>query len=562
VLMAGELYAQNQQKIDSLKLSLLEANTSKEKISVLLTLTEQLASNMPDKALEYAVEANKLALENDFHEANAKTLNHITKIYRQKIDFVKALNFANQAYDIAEKYNYKEAKFNAMINLGYIYNQLGDYNTSSDYFFQCLKISEELGNEALISQSLNSIGYAYFDQHNFEKALEYYLKSLTISRKIENKIGISVGLNNVAAVYSKTGELDTYKNYIIDAIRINQEIDQKKYLTINYINLGFYYQEKDNYDSSLYFYRTALSLAEKMDYFDLILNIKINMASYMFLKGDIDQSLNLALEVYTAANDYQLTKSMHAAAKLLSDIYISKADYKNAFTYSNLQYQLKDSLDLNNKLTELSKLELLYDIEKNRQQEKFKQQRQEFIFIIGTLLLLTSLGYVLLLLKRQKLRSKVVTLERQKFKDELDFKKKELTTLVMSLIKKNEMLGAFSSQLLEIEKEAVKDKTKSAINRISRGLHKNIENEIWEDFELRFKEVHSDFYTKLIQTFPDLTPNEQRLSAFLKLNMSTKEISELTGQSTKAIEMARYRLRIKLNISGTDENLIAFLSQI
>jgi len=97
---------------------------------------------------------------------------------------------------------------------------------------------------------------------------------------------------------------------------------------------------------------------------------------------------------------------------------------------------------------------------------------------------------------------------------------------------------------------------------MSRELHRSVESEIWEDFELRFKEVHSDFYTKLIHTFPDLSPNEQRLCAFLKLNMSTKEISELTGQSSKALEMARYRLRIKLNISGTDENLIAFLSQI
>ena len=65
-----------------------------------------------------------------------------------------------------------------------------------------------------------------------------------------------------------------------------------------------------------------------------------------------------------------------------------------------------------------------------------------------------------------------------------------------------------------------------------------------------------------MEKFPNLTPNEQRLCAFLKLNMSTKDISELTGQTINAIEMARYRLRKKLHISGKDENLITFLSQI
>jgi hypothetical protein len=128
-------------------------------------------------------------------------------------------------------------------------------------------------------------------------------------------------------------------------------------------------------------------------------------------------------------------------------------------------------------------------------------------------------------------------------------------------MKKNEMLSDFSVRLIQVEKEAEKDETKTAIRKISKELKNSVETEIWEEFELRFKEVHTEFYHKLMHDYPNLTPNEQRLSAFLRLNMSTKEISELTGQSISAIEMARFRLRKKLNISGTDENLITFLSQ-
>ena len=81
------------------------------------------------------------------------------------------------------------------------------------------------------------------------------------------------------------------------------------------------------------------------------------------------------------------------------------------------------------------------------------------------------------------------------------------------------------------------------------------------DFELRFKEVNAGFYESLNQMYPDLTPNEVRLCAFLKLNMSTKEISSITHQSVKSINMARFRLRKKLDIDR-DENLISFLTQL
>ena len=79
--------------------------------------------------------------------------------------------------------------------------------------------------------------------------------------------------------------------------------------------------------------------------------------------------------------------------------------------------------------------------------------------------------------------------------------------------------------------------------------------------QCRFKEVHSDFYDALSEAFLGLTPNEIKICAFLRLNMSTKEISSITHQSIKSINMARFRLRKKLNVER-DENLISFLTQL
>jgi DNA-binding CsgD family transcriptional regulator len=129
-------------------------------------------------------------------------------------------------------------------------------------------------------------------------------------------------------------------------------------------------------------------------------------------------------------------------------------------------------------------------------------------------------------------------------------------------MKKNEVLSAISEKLITIKNHAVKEETKDAINKISKEIQKTTEEEIFEEFELRFKQVHSDFYDELLRRFPELSPSEQRLCAFLRLNMSTKEISELTGQKASSLETARYRLRKKLGITNSQVNLITFLSQV
>lgn len=556
------LFAQDQQKIDSLKLDLKLAVDADEKIDLLLALTNQLINNTPDEALKYATQAYNLASENNYDLKAVRSLNRMSKIYRIKVDSKKAMDYAVTAYTIAEENDFYIEMIESSLNIGFVYNHLGDYEKSSKYFFRSLKLSEEIANKNLIANSLNSIGYSYFDQNNFDKAIEYYLHSLAIAQEINNIKGISAGLNNVAAVYGAMGDRASLKPYVLEAIKINKEIGQVNSLTINYMNMGYYFKETGNSDSSLYYYTKALDLADKMGNIALVLDIRLNLAGHLYESGNIDESLRETHEILRQSEEKGLKKITFDAAKFLVKIYQGKEDYKNAFHYNTLRYEMKDSLDLDDQLTELSKLELLYEFEKSEQELKIKQKRNEYIFLIVGITLVSILGFVLLLLKRHRMKARISDLEKQKLEDELEFKNKELAANVMSLMKKNEMLSTFSSRLLEVEKEAVKDETKFAILKISKELKKSVELKIWEEFALRFKEVHTDFYYQLMETYPNLSPSEQRLCAFLRLNLSTKEISELTGQTTRAIEMARFRLRKKLNISGTEDNLVTFLSQI
>ena len=98
-------------------------------------------------------------------------------------------------------------------------------------------------------------------------------------------------------------------------------------------------------------------------------------------------------------------------------------------------------------------------------------------------------------------------------------------------------------------------------NEIIRDLKGKYHENVIAEFEYRFQNVHDKFYDYLSEDFPALTSNDLRLCAFLKMNLNTKDIASITHQTTNTVEVARTRLRKKLNIDHLDTDLALFLSK-
>jgi len=163
--------------------------------------------------------------------------------------------------------------------------------------------------------------------------------------------------------------------------------------------------------------------------------------------------------------------------------------------------------------------------------------------------------------KNLELERNNLVLENENLQQDLIIRNKELTTNVLNLVQKNEIIKNITDKLLAA-KNTMLPENKDVVNRVVTELQQSTDEGMWQEFELRFQQVHSAFYEKLKKQFPDLTPNETKLCAFLRLNMTTKEIEAITKQSQRSIEVARSRLRKKLNITNTDANLVTFLAQL
>jgi len=141
-------------------------------------------------------------------------------------------------------------------------------------------------------------------------------------------------------------------------------------------------------------------------------------------------------------------------------------------------------------------------------------------------------------------------------------KSKELANFTMLLVQKKDMFAEVTDDLKQLKDHVRNEESRKKLLEIFQKLDRHkIGEEYMEVFDVNFEKVHHNFFEKLKELNPTLTKRELRLCAFVKMNLSNKEISPLLGISLRGIENARYRIRKKLNVAGED-NFAAFLENV
>lgn len=151
-------------------------------------------------------------------------------------------------------------------------------------------------------------------------------------------------------------------------------------------------------------------------------------------------------------------------------------------------------------------------------------------------------------------------LKNENLKSQIQFKNQELASTTMHLVQKIELMRSIQGELKKLtQSDKAIPTLKKDITKIIRKLNSDeqLDNE-WEQFARHFDEVHSNFLKRISETFPQLKPNDHRLCAYLRMNLSTKEIAHLLNLSVRGVEASRYRLRKKINLD-TNTNLTEFM---
>lgn len=168
----------------------------------------------------------------------------------------------------------------------------------------------------------------------------------------------------------------------------------------------------------------------------------------------------------------------------------------------------------------------------------------------------------LLKLEAEANEKQIAKLQTEKLQTELDSKNRELANTALSLTYKNEILQKLSEELLKVKDRTGQKLPEHQLNKIQKVINEGMDNERdWNLFEKSFNEAHENFFKKLSAHHPGLVPNDLKLCAYLRMNMSSKELASLLNITLRGVEIRRYRLRKKLDLPH-DTNLAKFLLEL
>ena len=438
---------------------------------------------------------------------------------------------------------------------------------------QIKQLADKTGNQEFLIDYYNQLGVTYYyEQLDMPKSFEYFKKALELSKKLNIEKNISRTLSNYGLAYLEKENHETALSYFRQAIASYKKEYKKEGTMEFYSNMGVAFIYAQKYDSATYYLDKSLSLAKETPGLDDDAERLMYLGVFNQEIGNNDKALSYLQDAFKLINSLSSFRSKILVCEGLADAYAGQGLFKEAHDFRNKEKLYRDSLRVvsleesslsykyKSELDDLKNRNRIQQIENDKESERF-----QFWVVIGILVIVLLTGFAIFLVfryrsnqKRLFLLNEKEKLEKNQVTLELEANEREVAAKSMFLLEKDNLINHISDKLRttlpKLEGDAY-----TVVNSLVSELHYSVNNKRWDEFELRFNKVHPTFIQNLEKKHPKLSNNERKLCAFLLMNMSSKDISSITGQTVHSINIARSRLRNKLDLVHTGEELGYYL---
>ena len=438
---------------------------------------------------------------------------------------------------------------------------------------QIKQLADKSGNQEFLIDYYNQLGVTYYyEQLDMPKSFEYFKKALELSKKLNIEKNISRTLSNYGLAYLEKENHETALSYFRQAIASYKKEYKKEGTMEFYSNMGVAFIYAQKYDSATYYLDKSLSLAKETPGLDDDAERLMYLGVFNQEIGNNDKALSYLQDAFKLINSLSSFRSKILVCEGLADAYAGQGLFKEAHDFRNKEKLYRDSLRVvsleesslsykyKSELDDLKNRNRIQQIENDKESERF-----QFWVVIGILVIILLTGFAIFLVfryrsnqKRLFLLNEKEKLEKNQVTLELEANEREVAAKSMFLLEKDNLINHISDKLRttlpKLEGDAY-----TVVNSLVSELHYSVNNKRWDEFELRFNKVHPTFIQNLEKKHPKLSNNERKLCAFLLMNMSSKDISSITGQTVHSINIARSRLRNKLDLVHTGEELGYYL---
>lgn len=480
----------------------------------------------------------------------------------------------------------------ANLNLGNLYHHFNLQDEALKYFIQCLELAEAGNQHDLLNAIYNNIGVIYAKNNANEEAVHYFSLALEKSRKIGSRSKEGLNLLNLAIAFDGMDNEKLAVEYLNRATDIFNHLRDSINLGAIENTRGNIYFKKQDYHNALHYYRNAMKLMPKNQHAWFNAEYASNMAKTFLQFDNPDSALAYVVKAQQIFEQLDDKEQLSEVNLTMAEAYIKTEDTLLAINLFREALQLKNEM-LEEKTSKwVSERQMNYEFgkkEKELELLRLDAKRRQAIWMStavgGTLVLVLLL--IILRTKIQNLHQKNIILEqdkkvthltiekeaayrekieqdlknkeevnkieRAKLQQELDFRNRELVTKAMHLVNKNETLSTIDNILEKYEKlpSSLRDKAILDARKLLR-FEKNIDED-WKDFKLHFEEIHPEFFSELNKNYPELNSNDLRMCAYLRLDLSTKEIARIYNISPDSVRKRKQRLREKLELSAEND---------
>ncbi len=516
------------------------------------------------------------SLTNNKSLALSKVL--ISKISERTDDYQRSEKYGNIALELSKKSHDTISYYKALQNMSNLYYLQGKLLESINIDFELVKIHEKRKDSLRLTIALSNIAKTYTDLNDYKNALLNYNAALVIAEKIHDSISIGDICNDLGTIYYHQKNYAEARQNLKKAIIVFKKINDPIYHAGALINFGDLQIVEGNSTEGINTLFDALEILTENNDTYFFTNIYTSLGNAYLSEKNLTEAAKYYKKALKSSID---NNNMQQRKRLLNELFVfyeNAGDYKNAFTYLMMYNSLKDSLENIEIKNQLNLLQTEYNSYKKEQEiislnKERELQKTELNLLIATVFIIVFVFLIItivILLKRNKdkeihrqkelyhKKEKQLTqleLEKSKIKEEelhqsILYKSKQLSTHALHMMQKNSMLQEMQDDLKILAKKATTDDT-ADFKKINLQINHSLRShKDWDVFKLYFEDVNRDFFNKLNEINPDLTTNDHRLCALIKLNMNSKEMASVLNVAPNSIKSSRYRLKKKLGLDA------------
>lgn len=493
------------------------------------------------------------------HARKIQNLNATVRAYSAYIQFFTHvqpdLPKARAYLDSASGYEahlWPSVKSDLFYSIGSYYVRNGELPAAYHVLVQAQRHNHhQRDNRVLGSMAL--LGYVSMILGKYDKARENFGWAYRQGQEAKAYAFAGAQLYNYAIVFQHESRYDSALFYLRELYRFELQHGNPHDNVLLLCAMGTSFLRLQLRDSARHYLHRAATAGRRLAHAEGTSEAYLALADF-HLPHQIDSCLWYARAALRLPMSHDVYKR-ERQARLMNRAFASRQRFDSAYRYLLLYQNYRDSIQNTERARQVAVLDYDYQLERKDEEIGNLKQQQAWERTRRNLLGLALLLALLLLLGAGFFVRRVIRDKRQALAEG----QAALQRYVRQLREKTMLMEEMSRQLMLVQERAV---ARQASSDLALAMSSPIlTDDDWIEFKTIFDKVHSGFFYQLKSAFPDLTPAEIRLSALLKLRLSTREIAALLAISPESVSKTRYRLRKKLQLPA-EEDLEGFIAEV